>query len=222
MTCRPVPDARAVVRLVVAGLLAIAATGWPAAPAGAQQTGVDTAQVADTVEVGADAEADPESVEPPDSATAIQPAGAFLRGAVLPGWGHAATGSATRGAFYFSMEALSGWMVYKTHQRLDTARRQAALWERQVTAELAAQGITDLEKIDAALEDHEEVARYRGRVNARTEQREDWLAVALFTLLLSGVDAYVSTHLMEFPEPLTIEGNPTSGVVELSLMVPLG
>ena len=159
---------------------------------------------------------------PPDSVTGIQPSGAFLRGAIVPGWGHAATGAVTRGAFYFSMEALSGWMVYKTHQRLGVARRQASIWEQQVTADLAAQDITDPDQIEAALQQHEHVSFYRGRVNARTEQREDWLAVALFTLLLSGVDAFVSAHLKEFPEPLTIEGDPTSGAIEFSVKVPLG
>lgn len=157
-----------------------------------------------------------------DSATGISPAGAFLRGAIIPGWGHTTTGSMTRGAFYFSVEALAGWMVYKTQRRLGVARDQAAVWEELATAELAATGMTEPEQIDAALEQHEQVARFRGLVDAREEQREDWVAVAIFTLLLSGVDAFVSAHLNEFPEPLTIEGNPLGGTVELAVRVPVG
>ncbi len=152
----------------------------------------------------------------------ISPSGAFLRGALIPGWGHTATGSLTRGAFYFSMEALAGWMVFKTQQRLGVAQDQAALWEERVTAELMAQGITEFEALDAALQDNEQVARFRGLVDARKEQREDWLAVAIFTLLLSGVDAFVSAHLGDFPEPLTVEGDPGGGTVEVALRLPVG
>jgi len=157
-----------------------------------------------------------------DSATGISPAGAFLRGALIPGWGHTTTGSMTRGAFYFSVEALAGWMVYKTHRRLGVARDQAAIWEELATAELAAMGVTEPDQVDAALEQHDQVARFRGLVDAREEQREDWVAVALFTLLLSGVDAFVSAHLSEFPEPLTIEGDPSGGTVELAVRIPVG
>lgn len=157
-----------------------------------------------------------------DSVSGISPAGAFLRGSIVPGWGHATTGSLTRGAFYFSMEALSGWMVFKTQRRLGVARDQAALWEDRVVADLAAAGVTDLDAIDAALADHEQVLRFRGLVDARTEQREDWMAIALFTLLLSGVDAFVSSHLKGFPEPLTVEGDPMGGTVELAVRLPLG
>ncbi len=163
---------------------------------------------------------------PPDSAQAdstvgVSPAGAFLRGSLLPGWGHATSGAFTRGAFYFSMEALSGWMVFKTQRRLQFAREEAALWEEIAAAEAAAQGVTDPVEVEAFVGRHDEAARYRGLVAARSEQREDWVAVALFTLLLSGVDAYVSAHLKEFPEPLTVEGDPTGGTVEVSVRVPL-
>ena len=56
----------------------------------------------------------------------------------------------------------------------------------------------------------------------RGEQREDWLAVGIFTMLLSGVDAFVSTHLQDFPEPLTVEGDPITGTVEVSVRLPVG
>lgn len=157
-----------------------------------------------------------------DTASGISPSGAFLRGAIIPGWGHTETGSLTRGAFYFSVEALAGWMVYKTQRRLGVAQDQAELWETRVTTELMAQGITEFEEIDAALENHEQVARFRGLVDARQEQREDWVAIAIFTLLLSGVDAFVSAHLGDFPEPLTIEGDPEIGVVEVGFRLPVG
>ena len=179
----------------------------------AQETGTgaaaDTAQVADSaVEDTVDG--------------GLTPSGAFLRGSLVPGWGHAASGSLTRGAFYFGAESLAGWMLYKTMRRLGVARDQARLWEERVTAQLMLDGVTDPMEIETLLAEDEQVVRFRGLVDAREEQREDWFAVALFTLLLSGVDAFVSTHLQDFPEPLTIEGDPVTGAVEVGVRIPVG
>lgn len=163
-----------------------------------------------------------DSVDLPDSlATRPDPAGAFLRGALIPGWGHAASGSLTRGAFYFGIEAAAGWMVFKTWRKLRVARNQVAVWEDRVTARLMSEGITDQAEIDSQLEQHDEIGRLRGLVDARTQQREDWAAVAIFFLLMSGVDAFVSAHLQDFPEALTVEGDP-SGTVAVAFRVPIG
>lgn len=151
----------------------------------------------------------------------ISPPGAFLRGAIIPGWGHVATGSLTRGAFYFGWEALTGWMIFKSHRRMGSARQRLTLWEEHLTDELLRGGRAP-EEIESALEGDAEFLRLRGLVDARQEQREDWLALGIFTLLLSGVDAFVSTHLQDFPEPLTVEGNPVTGAVEVSVRVPVG
>ena len=164
----------------------------------------------------------PDSVDLADSlSTRPSPAGAFLRGALIPGWGHAATGSLTRGAFYFGIEAAAGWMVFKTWRKLGVARNQVAVWEERVTARLMREGVTEQEDIDSRLEQHDEIARLRGLVDSRTEQREDWAAVAIFFLLMSGVDAFVSAHLQDFPEPLTVEGDP-NGTISVAIRVPVG
>lgn len=163
-----------------------------------------------------------DSVDLPDSVfQGPGPAGAFLRGTLIPGWGHASSGSLTRGAFYFGVEAAAGWMVFKTWRKLGVARNQVALWEERVTARLMNEGITEQEEIDTELNQHEEIARLRELVDSRTQQREDWAAVAVFFLLMSGVDAFVSAHLQEFPEPLTVEGNP-SGTISVAIRVPIG
>ena len=167
-------------------------------------------------------EAAPDSLTVPDSLSPRpDPAGAFLRSAIIPGWGHAASGSLTRGAFYFGIEAASGWMVVKSWRKLRVARRQVAVWEERVTARLMLEGITEQEDIDAQLEQHQEIARLRELVEARTEQREDWAAVAISFLLMSGVDAFVSAHLQNFPDPLTVEGDP-DGTVSVAVRIPVG
>ena len=202
------------------GVAALAPVGWRLAailiglallwgrPVSAQEvTGEAAAQ--DSVAV-------PDSLSPRPS-----PAGAFLRGSLIPGWGHAASGSLTRGAFYFGIEAAAGWMVFKTWRKLGVAREQVALWEEQVTARLIREGVTEQEDIDSQLGQHEEVARLRELVDSRTEQREDWVAVTVFFLLISGVDAFVSAHLHNFPDPLTVEGDP-GGTVSVAIRVPVG
>ncbi len=186
-------------RRTALALLGLLACSLSAARAGAQ---ADSAAVAADTLAADGAAADSAAVGP-------TPAGAFLRGAIVPGWGHAASGSLTRGAFYFASESLAGWMLFKTMRRLRFAREQAGLWERRATAELASQGVTDPEQVESRLAAHEQVARYRGLVSAREEQREDWLAVAIFTLLLSGVDAFVSTHLGDFPRRSSSTAPPT-------------
>lgn len=182
---------------------------------------VQAQEVTDTAPPG-DPEAEADSIEAADSASARpSPGGAFLRGALIPGWGHAASGSLTRGAFYFGFEAVAGWMVFKTARRLRVASEQVAVWEERVTAQLEREGITDPDEIESELGRHEEVARLRGLVDSREEQREDWVAVAVFTLLMSGVDAFVSAHLQNFPDPLTVEGGP-EGRVKVAIRVPVG
>lgn len=164
----------------------------------------------------------PDSPVPPDSLTPPpSPAGAFLRGVLIPGWGHAASGSLTRGAFYFGVETAAGWMVFKTWRKLRVARNQVALWEDRVTARLMSEGVTEQADIDAELDRHQEVARLRELADSRREQREDWAAVAIFFLLMSGVDAFVSAHLHEFPAPLTVEGDP-GGTLSVTIRVPVG
>jgi len=53
----------------------------------------------------------------------VTPMGAFLRSLILPGWGQAAVNQPARGAFYFTMEATSLWMLYKTQAKLEAAQR---------------------------------------------------------------------------------------------------
>ncbi len=158
----------------------------------------------------------------PDSIPAgLSPSGAFLRSALIPGWGHVATGSLTRGAFYFGWEALSGWMVFKSHRRMGAARRRLTVWENRLTDELLRGGAPP-ETIQSRLESDAEILRLRELVDARSQQREDWVALGIFTLLLSGVDAFVSTHLRDFPQPLTVEGDPSTGAVEVTVRFPVG
>ncbi|NNM32095.1 MAG: hypothetical protein HKO53_03470, partial [Gemmatimonadetes bacterium] len=136
----------------------------------------------------------------PDTAGILQPsgpgpAGAFLRGVLIPGWGHTVSGSLTRGAFYFGVETASIWMLFKTVKKLDAVRSRVDFWEMRVTERLMAEGIVDPAEIATALDADPDVVRTRNLAEGREEQREDWMAVTIFFLLVSGVDAFVSAHL---------------------------
>ena len=116
------------------------ATGLPMAGPGLSGGAVAAQQAADA-EAGDSILVPPVPQSPSDSAPGPGPAGAFLRGVLVPGWGHAASDATTRGAFYFGAESLAGWMLYKTARRLVTAREQAALWEERVGQALTARGV---------------------------------------------------------------------------------
>lgn len=128
------------------------------------------------------------------------PGGAFLRSLVLPGWGQAELGSPGRGSVYFALEAASLWMVARSQQRLNSALREQDF--RRETGELG---------------EREE----SGLVNARKQQREDWIVLAAFWALFSAADAYVGAYLRDFDA--NVGARPAEGGgTELRVSVPVG
>jgi hypothetical protein len=51
-----------------------------------------------------------------------------------------------------------------------------------------------------------------GSVDAKSQQREDWLVLLGVNHLLSAMEAYVSAHLWDFPGDLSIQAAPGGGV----------
>lgn len=176
---------RYVARLACLLLLALAGSRTPLA---AQEPApADTvAQARDTV--------------PPPLVLHRSPRGAFIRSLIIPGWGQAWVGAPGRGGVYFAMEAGSLWMVYKTVQKLNEARREEA-WLLE-TGQLQPGQQSPL-------------------VAAREDQREDWLAVAIFLLLFSGADAYVAAHLADFDDRIGVVPSG-DGALRLQATVPVG
>lgn len=163
----------------------------------------------------ASAQERPPDVFAPQEATRppidISPRGAFLRALALPGWGHAAIGSYTRGGFYFVAEAATWYTLLRTRLRLSEVGERIVFRESIVRARLAAQGVTEFEEIEAGLDDDGELADLRNLQDARDGQQEDMVALGIFILLLSGADAYVSAHLARFPDPLEVEVQTVGG-----------
>ncbi|MGW8267685.1 MAG: DUF5683 domain-containing protein [Longimicrobiales bacterium] len=181
-------------------------------------------QTPDSLRVSPDQQEVPDSLageDVPDGP--ISPAGAFLRSALIPGWGHAKVGAYGRGAFYFAAEAGAAFMFFKSHSRLNLARDRRALWESVMTARFQAEGIQDPDELEEALAGDERVDDLRGLEEARLDQREDWIALGLFFLLLGGADAFVAAHLADFPSPVEVNvtGSP-EGRMEVGVSVPVG
>jgi hypothetical protein len=54
---------------------------------------------------------------------------------------------------------------------------------------------------------------------ARQDQKEDWIVMAVFWALFSGVDAWVSTHLWDFEGAVV---PPPDGSPGIAVSVPVG
>lgn len=163
------------------------------------------------------AEADSIELRPP---VGVSPTGAFLRALAVPGWGHAAIGSYTRGGFYFAFETATAYAFIRTRMRLNEARDRADFWEGLLRADLADQGVTDPAEIDTRLEGDETLQSFRDLVSSREGQQEDLVAFGIFLLLLTGADAYVSAHLSRFPAPIEVQGAYTDdGRAEVGVRV---
>ena len=176
-------------------------------------------QVPDSLEIATGAqEADTTLVA--EGPRRITPRAAFIRSALVPGWGHAGVGAHVRGGFYFTIEASAAVMIFKTQQGINSTRNKLAVREGVLTARLQAEGITDPNAIEAALEEDPEVEDLRALEVTRSGQREDWIALGLFMMLIGGVDAYVSAHLADFPTAVVIDPSPVGGM-EIGFSLPV-
>lgn len=215
---------------------AVALALFPAA-AEAQVTPTETQVTApetppDSVEVQA---TEPEGTVQP---TGPSPGGAFLRSLIVPGWGQAAYDANIRGAVFFGMQTGSWFMIAKTVARLGEARdieerrvaavgamvRDSLLLAAEEDKKLAERYQNDpfaLERdVAAGVDEDESVQGIRSLVDARRQQREDWIALTLFLTLASGVDAFVNAHLSDFPARVIAEPSGDGGV-SVGLRIPV-
>ena len=174
----------------------------------------------------------------PADSTATQPISprqSFIRSMILPGWGQSEFGSYLRGGVFFAGWAGNWFMIFRNQVRLGAARER---YDRRVDAlidELAAASQKpfrtraelqdDPVRLDQAVRADETPAganELRKLVEAREQQREDWIAWSIFWVLASGVDGYVTAHLAEFPADIDVRpGQRGQGSVSVGLTVPL-
>ncbi len=159
--------------------------------------------------------ASPDSLQAVDAQEAPPSAGwAFARSMVIPGWGQAAVGSPGRGAFYFTVQSLSVWMILKTTKLTGSADDILSMRSLEAAERLAMDPMLDPSDLASAIEAGLPVLSAVELVEIRRQQREDWVAFTVFFLLLGGADAFVAAHLADFPEPLetVIRPLPNMGV----------
>ena len=140
--------------------------------------------------------------------------GAMIRSFILPGWGQASYDRYTRGGVYFMGHLGNGFMIFKTLTSLDEAQDREDRWV-QVTRDSLVTAGAPADSIDALIDADADVLHVRRLVSAREEQREDWIALGVFWMLISGVDAYVTAQLADFPASIgaVIDGRRVGVVV---------
>jgi hypothetical protein len=148
--------------------------------------------------------------------------GAFLRSIVIPGWGQAAFGAYTRGGIYFSGWTGNWFMNFKNQVRLDRGPQPAGPPHRadprrsdrrapRRTPTPCARSWTPPTSSRATVRPTPSASDLQDLVRSREQQREDWIAWSLFWLLASGVDAFVTAHLSDFPAAIDLEPQGPDG-----------
>lgn len=196
-------------------------------------------QIADTARVTVDSvvvtpEAEPTLVDDSTVSLPISPQGALLRSFALPGWGQTAFESYVRGGVYFAGWAANWFMIFRTQVRLTEARDK---FDQRVAA--IRTGLIEnapnpdsmaafLDTVPSFLDEAVEADTGPGNtgeslgnlVDSREQQREDWIAWSIFWVLASGLDAFVTAHLADFPAGIEVEPGPERAV-SLRFEVPL-
>lgn len=151
----------------------------------------------------------------------VKPGVALIHSILLPGWGQLDAGAGTRAAVYFAGEAANLGMLTKTWLKLADARDRRAARRTAIgdSLHLAAQTDTLLSKrldnplaLDTIVAGDTLFQRLGSLTRARRRQREDWITYTVFWMLASGVDAFVTAELSDFPGNVGIEPKSDGGV----------
>ncbi len=59
------------------------------------------------------------------------------------------------------------------------------------------------------------------RWRKKRQEQQDWITILVFNHLMSGLEAYVSSHLYDFPGDLELRAGPT-GRMQVGITLPLG
>jgi hypothetical protein len=130
----------------------------------------------------------------------ISPGRAFVRSLMLPGSGQVAMRRTVAAGVYAFVEFAAIGMARKSALDLRQARRApvdstVVRYERNpATGELVLDPETG-QPVPAEFI----ISDVGGRVRARKQHLEDWIALLIFNHLFSAADAYVAAHLWDFP-----------------------
>lgn len=175
---------------------------------------------------------------PPDTVAAADtteargptPRSNFIKSIVVPGWGQASLGAYKRGAFFFALRSSSTYMLLRSVGRLNEATGVEGRLTGIATDSLltlmaedtaVARQLEDPIAFEDAVAAHEGVARSRRLVDVRRRHRQDWIVYTIFFTFLDALDAYVATHLADYPLEISTAPGP-GGAAVLSVRVPVG
>jgi hypothetical protein len=114
----------------------------------------------------------------------VAPLPAFFRSLVLPGWGQALLDRKFTGGLFLLWEGVTLGMTVKT------AREVAFIRGTEETRQIP-EGATE-----------------SFRLRAKKAEHQDWLVLLIFNHLFSGLEAFVSAHLWDFPGDLRVQAMP--------------
>lgn len=123
----------------------------------------------------------PPAVAPDSGRAVVEPLPAFFRSLLLPGWGQAALDRKLTAGLFVLWEGVSLGMTLKTASEV---RFLAATEASRVTPGSTTES---------------------SRLRAKKAEREDWIVLMAFNHLFSGLEAYVSAHLWDFPGDLRFQ-----------------
>lgn len=185
----------------------------------------DTAAAPDTAALGPRAPAALDTTYEAPSARA-----ALIKSLIVPGWGQFSVGAHVRGAIYLTIGATSWAMLGKTIHKLGAAKDRAGARESFVTDSLRSAMLVDPDLAEELADSVAFANRVAGDsllvdnrllVDARRQQRQDWIAYTLFFTFLNGLDAYVAAHLTDFPGELDV-GRRADGSISIGVTLAAG
>jgi hypothetical protein len=161
---------------------------------------------------------------------APSPRAAFIRAMVVPGWGHFGIGEYRRGAVYLGLQATSWAMLVTTINRLDTARDAVrtieaagrdSLFALMAADTALARELEDPFRFDQVLATYPGLLDARNLAGARRRHRQDWIVYTTVFTFAAAIDAYVTAHLKDFPQGITV-APAADGGLRLGMQLPLG
>ncbi len=111
----------------------------------------------------------------------VEPLPAFFRSLVLPGWGQSVLDRKLTAGLFLLWEGVTLGMTLKTSS-------EVRFLEDTESSRVVAGSTTE-----------------SSRLRAKRAQREDWIVLLVFNHLFSGLEAYVSAHLWDFPGDLRFQ-----------------
>ena len=151
----------------------------------------------------------------------ISPRTALFRSLLIPGWGQASVRAYTRGGVFFATQSASWYMLLKTLSKLgdaqDIEERRIAFISDTLRARMAldtalARQLADPVVFRERVESDSSITRVRNLIEARKQQRQDWVTYTLFFTFASCVDAFVAAQLADFPAAIEARPRPAGGL----------